>query len=578
MYAHPRPVTLRFGEFELDLAAFSLRRRGRAVRVERKPLDVLVLLVERRGQLVTRTEIAHRLWGPDVFVDIDSALNSVIRKVRQALRDSVEAPTFVETVTGRGYRFIASVDEGVAPGHPILLAVLPFVYLGGSAERDYIADGFTDEAIAALGQLDPSRLRVIGRTSVMRYKVGTISLAAIGEELGVTHVLEGSIRAEGSRCRVTTTLIRLPEQTQLWSGSYDSQPSDMLEFQRSLCAALADQIRLRLDPGRLAALERRRSPHADAYDLYLQGRHLWNRLTPETSRRAVECYRRATELDGGFALAWSGLADAYAASPITGDVPPLMVWPRAKEAVARALSATPSLAESQTSAGLLHYWLNWDWPAAESAYRAAIDLDPGYVLAPRMLGVALAYMGRHDEARTAMRRARELDPLYAMHQALSAHVALLARAYEEGLQFARHAMVIDPHFWIGYFQFAQLCERVGRHDDALEALVTGERFNGNSKMLSLRGYIYARQGRVGEARQVLQTLAAIGQERYVPPYASALVHMGLDEIDVAFEWLDRAVAARDVHLIFVPVDPKWDHLRLDARLRDLLRRCGFGPM
>lgn len=573
------PSTLRFGDFEIDRAAFLLRHRGRAVRIERRPMELLLLLLERRGTLVTRAEIAGRLWGPDVFVDQDIALNTAVKKLRQALHDSVGAPAFIETVTGKGYRFVAPVQEVAPEGRPAILAVLPFANVGGQAAHDYIADGFTDEAIAALGQIDPGRLRVIGRTSVMRFKGAATSLRAIGEELGASHILESSIRAEASRWRITATLIRLPEQTPLWSASYDSEPTHMLDFQRALCAAIAEQIRVRLDPGRLRALERRQSLDAEAYDLYLRGRHFWNQLTPETSRRAIECYTRAATLDAKFALAWSGLADAHAAAPITADAPTPAVWPRAREAVARAVAAAPDLSEVQTSVGFVNYWLNWDWPAAEAAYRRAIDLDPGYPLAPRMLGIVLAYLGRHAEALASMRRARELDPLYAMHHALSAHVALLAGAYHDGLQFARQAIAIDPGFWIGYFQFAQLQERTGEYDEALNALATGERSNGNSKMLSLRGYILARLGRREQARQVLATLEAIARERYVPPYSMALIHLGLGEPDLVFEWLARALEVRDVHLIFLPVDPKWDPLRDDGRFRDLVARCGFpaGP-
>lgn len=566
---------LRFGECELDLAAFALRRRGRVVRIERRPLELLILLVGRRGELVTRADIAGRLWDPDVFVDQDIALNTAIKKVRRALGDPAEAPRFIETVTGKGYRFIAHVEEVVSSRRPLVLAVLPFVNLGGRAEHDYIADGFTDEAIAALGQIEPSRLRVIGRTSAMRYKGATTSLRVVGEELGASYILEGAIRADGDRWRVTTALVQLPEQTQLWSAAYDSEVMHMLEFQRALCTAVAEQVRVRIDASRLASLDRRRSLDADAFDLYLRGRHFWNQLTPETSRRAIECYTRATVLDPTFGLAWSGTADAYAAAPITGDVPSMAVWSKARDAARRASKTAPDLAESHTSIGSVHYWLEWDWPQAEAAYRRAIALDAGYALAPRMLGVVLSHMGRHDEAALFLRRARELDPLYAMHHALSAQAALLARRYDDGLQFARQAIVIDSRFWVGHFQLAQVQVQLGDFAAALDALAAAERFNNNTKMLALRGYIHGRDGRPDEARQVCAALSAIAQERYVPPYATALVALGLGDTAMVFEWLEQALAARDVHLVFLPVDPKWDPLRTDARFLDLLGRCGF---
>ena len=569
---------LRFGDFELDPLKYELRRRGRPVRMERRPMDLLMMLVERPGQLVSRADIANRLWGPDVFVDIDVAVNTAIRKVRQALNDSPETPAFVETVARKGYRFVSHVETQPIPRQPtasVMIAVLPFANFGAGSEREYIADGFTEEAIAAIGQIDPARVCVVGRTSVMRYKGTNMPLTAIGRELGASHLIESSMRAEGDRWRITCKLIRVFDQVQLWSMSYDAEPSSMLEFQRELCRAVAEQIRLQVSPTRMATLEHRRSRNVEAYDLYFRGRHFWNQLTPATSRRAVECYTRATELDPEFALAWSGLADAYSASPINSDVPPRSVWARAKEAGERAVSTGSDLAETHTSLGLVNYFLNWDWPAAEAAYSRAIALDSSYALAHRMLSVVLTFMGRHDEAGSGMRRARELDPFYPMHHALSAQTAFLAGDYRAGAEFGRQATILGPEFWIGYLQLAQVLERTGHDDLALEALKTGERFNSNSKMLSLRGYILAKLGRESEARELLRTLEEIGRERYVPPCALSLVHLGLGERDSAYAWLERAHEVHDVHLIFLPVDPKWDALRAEGRFRGLMKRCGF---
>lgn len=222
-----RPPTVRFDEFVLDTSNCDLRRRGRTVRLERKPMDLLILLATRPGQLVLRSEIVDRLWGSGVFVDTDLAVNTAIGKVRRALHDSAEAPRFIETVPGRGYRFISEVDvaEPAGSSRAVTLAVLPFANLGAGPERDYVADGFTEEAIAALGRIDPGRLRVISRSSVERFRRSDRPLAEIGRELDATHVLESSMRAEGERYRITCRLVELPEAIQLWSMSYDSEPS-----------------------------------------------------------------------------------------------------------------------------------------------------------------------------------------------------------------------------------------------------------------------------------------------------------------------------------------------------------------
>lgn len=580
------PPALRFGEFDLDVMSYRLTRGGDPIRLERRPMDLLILLVERRGQLVPRADIIERLWGAGVFVDAETGLNTAIRKVRQALGDTPDAPTFIETVPARGYRFIAEVvATGAEPAAPpaataaLTLAVLPFENLTALAEHEYLADAFTEEATIALGQIDPEHLSVIGRTSAMAYKRAARSLAEIGRELHATHLVEGSIRADDRRWRITATLIRVADQVQIWSASFDSEPSSMLEFQRELSTAIAEQVRLRLSPDRLTALERRRSKNPDAYDLYLRGRYCWNQFTPATNRRAVEYYARATEHDPDYALAWSGLADAFSGSPINADAPTFDVSPRARDAAARAIASDPDLAESQASLALVKYWLDWDWPAAEVALRRAIALDPSYAFAHRMLGIVLGSAGRHAEARIAIRRARELDPLQAMNHALSAHVALLARDHSTGLQLARQAIAIGPQFWIGHYQLAWAYERLGEPELALGALKDAEASSaGNSKMISLRGYILATQQRTAEAAEVLNTLKAISRERYVPPYAIALIHAGLGQQDRALEWLNRAYKVRDVHLVWLPMDSKWDPLRDSQDFVALIERCGFdGP-
>jgi len=572
--------TFRFRDFELDVAAYELRRHGRPVRLERRGMDLLILFVERRRQLVTRGDIIDRLWGKEVFVDVETGVNTVISKIRQVLHDSPTGAAFVETVAGKGYRFIADVEvvRAVSPRRPasVILAVLPFENLAGDPDLDYLADGFTEEATTALGQLDPDHLRVIGRTSLNAYKRTTKSLADIGRELGATHLVEGSMRAEQSHWRITSKLIRMPDQVQIWSASFDREPSSMLTFQRELGTAIAEQIRIRLSPDRLAALAKRHTGNPEAYDFYLRGRHFWNQLTPATNKRALECYERAIELDSNYALAWSGIADASLASSINSDVAPLQMAPRVREAASRAVAAAPALAEAHTSLGYVNFFLEWDWAAAESALRRAIAIDPGYTLAFRLLGHVLSQSGRHTEAEAAMGCARELDPLYAMNHAMSSQVAFQARDYAAAAEHARRTISVDPDFWIGYVALGQAYEQLGEAELALDALASAARLSrGNSKAVSFQGYILAKLRRLDEARDVLSTLEGLSRERYVPAYAIALVHAGLGERDAVFLWLNRAYDARDVHLIFLPVDSKWDRFRSDRRFKTLVSRCGF---
>jgi TolB-like protein len=281
----PSHTTLRFGPFELDLAAYTLRRRGRVVRLERRPMDLLILLVKQSGHLVSRRNIEQQLWRDGVFGDVEMGINTAILKVRRALHDSPRKPVFIETVPGKGYRFVgeALVIDGDQSVSRLRLAVLPFEDLAGDPECEHIADGLTEEVIAMLGQLGADGLDVIGRTSVMAYKQTTKSLAEIGRELDAAYLVESSLRAYDGKFRITSRLIHAPDQIQLWSASYERQPNSLLEFQRELSWAIAEQIHPQLSPGRLRRLSHRQTRDSEAYDLYLRGRHLWNQLSPPTT-------------------------------------------------------------------------------------------------------------------------------------------------------------------------------------------------------------------------------------------------------------------------------------------------------
>lgn len=624
--------TFRFGDFVVDVAAYELRRNGRRVRLERQPMDLLILLVGRRGQLVSRSDIVGALWAKDVFVDVENGVNTAIRKLRQALRDAPDSPTFIETVPGKGYRFIAAVsvvpEAGssrptatvAAPAVPepvigerpsgrrgsvrlvlgalglaaltgallwawkrpaesathVTIAVLPFDNLNGDPQTDYLANGLTEDTIVSLGRIDPEHLSVIGRTSMIAYRGTTKSLAEIGRELGSDYLVESSLRTESSRLRITARLIRVRDQVQIWSESFDRTTSSILGVQQEISSAIAEQVRTRLTPDRQRSFARRHTQNAEAYDLFLRGRHFLDRRTPDAMPQAIEFFRRATAADPAYALAWANLAMAYGSSPLNSDVDPRQVAPHVREAARLAVAADPDLAEAQHALGQVDWAFEWDWPAAEAAFRRATELDPSYSLVHLVLAHLLSQTGRHAEAEPLTRRARELDPLDPLSYALSSQVAFQARDHAGALQHANRAIALDQEFWIGHQMRGQALEALGDHDLALTALATAARLSDrNSKPISLTGYIFGRSGRAAEARELLGALELASRQRYVPPYAFALVHAGLGDADAAFEWLDRAYAARDVHLMFLTVDGKWDRYRDDPRFGDLLARCGF---
>ena len=511
--------TVRFLDFVLDVAAYELRRNGHRVRLERQPMDLLILLVARRGQLVSRSEIVDTLWGKDVFVDVENGVNTAIRKLRQVLRDAPDTPAFIETVPGKGYRFIAAVEAlpdapaslpppVAAPlsatatqtstsgteqasaepavkidnagtlertGWPRLrvrlvaaaltavtlagallwqtrpsdsrarltIAVLPFDNLSGDPETEYLASGLTEDTIVSLGRIDPERISVIGRTSMIAYKGTTKSLAEIGRELGTDYLVESSLRTESSQLRITAKLIRVRDQVQIWSDSFDRNTSSILGLQQQISTAIAEQVRTRLSPQRQQALARRHTQNADAYDSLLRGRYFLNQRTPEAMPRAIDAFERATSADPDYALGWASLAMAYGTSPINSDVDPRSVFPHARQAALRAVGANPEVAEAQHALGHVKWAFEWDWPAAEAAFRRAIELDPSYSLVQLILAHLLSQTGRHSEAEPLMRRARELDPLNPLSYALSSQVAFQARDYTGALQHANRAIALD---------------------------------------------------------------------------------------------------------------------------------------
>ena len=618
--------TLRFLDFELDVAAYELRHAGRRVRLEKRPMDLLIFMVARPGLLVTRTEIVKALWGDDVFIEVDTAVNTVVRKIRQALRDSSDAPRFIETVAGKGYRFIAPVEvpaslveipepagtltERAAPvraapgrrrgllaiaaliaatalgvlawrsAHPrpthVRLAVLPFEVSAVDRSREYLGDALHEETIAALGQVDPARIEVITRRSMLQYRDKARPLAQIAQELGVQYFVESSIHLEDARIRVLARLIRAEGGKEIWRRTYDNEPRSMLDFQRALSVKIAEEIRHSLAPDRLDALARRHSANAEAFQLYLQGLAAWNQLTPQTTERAIGFYMQATQRDPAYALPWAGLALAFAGAPINADADPLQTGPQARRTAGRAMASDPLLAEAQTADGAVKFWFDWDWTGAEAMFKKAVATDPNYAFGRRMVGIALAHQGRHDEARDSMRQLLRLEPAYEMNWALRAQVAFLAREYAEAIEFAQQASVIERDFWIADYQLAMAYEQANKHDLALQVL---ERHQAsprpNSKVLSLRGYVLGKSGRSAEARAVLATLEAASRARYIPPYARALVHAGLGDQAAALDWLEKAIDVRDVHLIAIPTDPKWDPLRRHPRFAAILKRCGF---
>ena len=574
-------MVLKFDRFELDSAAYQLRRRGTPVRLERLPMELLLLLVERRGALVTREEIASQLWAPNLFHDLGNGIHTAVRKVRQALNDSAERPAFLQTVPGKGYRFVAPVTivtdrPPSSADQSIAVAVLPFENLTGDASQEYLSDGLTEETIAALGNLAPERLTVIARTSVMRYKRTRKTVGEIANELGVDYLLESTFRRDERAVRITSRLVRARDQAQVWSGNYDRDWRSVLQLQEELGKAIAQHVEFRFTAERSISHARRTTADPDAYDLYLRGKHYWNQIRPTALRRAIECFEAAVSKDPSFALAWSGLADTYAVLPVTSDGDPVEFWSKARHAADEAMRLQGKLAESYASSGAVSFWLDWDWSRAEQELRGAVLLNPSCVSGYRYLAHVLSNSGRHSEALAVMANACRVDPLSPALHAISGQLFFQARRFEEAEDRARYSLALNTDFWLAHLILGKVCEQTHRAAAALTEFDTAFRLSeGNTEALSLKGYTMAQMGRRTEAEQVMRTLLETARTRFVPPYNVALLCAGLGDSGTAYEWLEKARLIRDVHMVFLTVEPKWDTFRRQPSFQSLMQHCGL---
>jgi TolB-like protein/Tfp pilus assembly protein PilF len=550
--------------------------------MERIPMDLLILLVRENGRLVSRDEIIERLWGKGIFFDTDNSINTAIRKIRRALGEDPAKPRYIETVQGKGYRFKNRTDHATGITPPleelerprIMLAVLPFENLSGDPGQEYFSDGLTEETIMRLGKMSPQRLGVIARTSSMAYKRTDKSVFQIGRELGVDYVLEGSVRREADRMRVTAQLIRVRDQTHLWAENFDRPPQSILDIHGEVGAAIAAHVQLELTPEGERHLRSQRSVNPEAYDHYLHGRYHWARLTPPELLKATAYFRKATQCDPEYALAYSGLADTLSAA-ITSEIPPKEVFPEAKAAIARALALDPESAEAHNSDATIKFWFDWDFDGAEAAARKAISLNANYFLAHLYLAHVLSNVGRHDEALQTIQQARVLDPFSLITNTMYGQFLYHAGQLPACIQQFRVTLDMEGRFWIAHICLAKAYQQQGMYSEALAACAAAWEFSGgNSEALSLAGYVHAVSGEKANAEAKIQQLLEQKAKRYVPAYSLALVFAGLGETETALQWLEQAFEDRDVHMPFL-LDHKWKGLRSDEHFRQILLRVGF---
>jgi len=610
--------SVRFGVFEIDLRAGEVRKQGMRVKLQEKPFQVLALLLERPGEVVTREELQKKLWPEDTFVDFDHSMNTAVNKLREALGDSAESPRFIETLPKRGYRLIAPVQAagqaavssaaptpqprsamlGVAaalivvlvlaywgwtrwgqratpPEGRIMLAVLPFHNVGGDPEQEYFSDGLTEEMISQLGRLHPERLRVIASTSAMHYKKTTKRVDQIGQELGVDYVLEGSVRRGGERVRITAQLVQVSDQTEVWSDSYESSEGDVLALQTEVARAIAQQIQLKLTPQEQARLAASRPINPKAHEAYLLGRHFWGKRSDEGLRKAIQSFEQAIAQDPNYAPAYSGLADANFSSSFWGLVPASEGMPKGAAAARKAVELDETLAEAHGSMAFAKMWEN-DWPGAEAQYKRMIELNPGYAQGRIWHGDFLTSQGRTDEAVQEMRRALELDPLSLMVNNATGWHLYLARRYDEAIAQFKKALELDANFALAHYDLGRVYEQKGMYEQALAEFQKAASLSPETPyILAGLGYGYGRMGRRREAEKVLEDLKALSKRRPVGSLNLAIVHLGLGDKNRALDELEKAVTERDGWLRYLKADPIYDPLRSEPRFQALMAQWRF---
>jgi TolB-like protein/DNA-binding winged helix-turn-helix (wHTH) protein/Tfp pilus assembly protein PilF len=613
---------IRFGIFEVDLESGELRRRGAKVRLQGQPLQALLMLLERPGEVTKREELQKRLWPTDTFGDFDRGLNKAIHRLREALGDDAENPRFIETLPQLGYRFLGQVEtapagpaspppaSGTRPGSsgirrlmqrrsvlaiagglitvPLLslgyrlvrfpsrriesIAVLPLEDLSGDPAQEYFSEGLTDELIGEIARI--SSLRVISRTSVMQYKGGARkSLPEIARELNVDAILEGTVVQSGQQVRITAQLIRAHDDRHLWSERYQGNLADILSLQSQVARTVAREIQIKLTPREQTSLARTRPVDPEAYQAFLMGNFFLHRGMPGVNK-SIDFFTEAIKRDPSHAESHAGLAQALCYAGIFGFQPSAEAFLAARVATLKALALDDSNASAHNVLAEVKKGYDWDLAGAVKEYRLALQLNPSHQLARAWYAECLARMGRYDEALAESERALVLDPVSPFSLNGRAMLFFRARRYDEAIRASQQALELEPArvnvLWWQGLSYA------GNRDfpKAIACLTKAIGMEDGPVFRGLLGHVYGRAGERTKALGILEELAAMSKRRYVSPMDFAVVYAGLGDADLTFQWLEKAYRERATRIHELP-SMYFDSIRLDPRYADLQRRAGL---
>ena len=636
--AAPVSRVLRFDNFELDLRAGELRKGGVKLRLQGQPIQVLAALLNSAGALVTREELRAQVWPAETFVDFDHGLHNAIARLRETLGDSAGTPRYIETLPRRGYRFIGTVER-IGPAEPLpaapnapspspsleapvvpvrsrsrtvvitallmtaalaailvlipalshraaatplvrSIAVLPLANFSGDPAQEYFVDGMTDELITDLAKI--GALRVISRTSVMRYKGTKKGLPEIARELNVDGIVEGSVMRSGQRVRITAQLLYGPTDKHLWADTYDRDLGDVLTLQSDVARAIAQQVRAQLTPQQQARLGARRPVNPEAYDSYLKGRYyLSNQFTMAQPLNMAKTYfEEAARKDSGFAQAYAGLADAYLYLAMFRQMSPESAYRSAEEADRQALALDDGIGETYDTLGVLSWRYSWDWDATEREFNQAIALAPSYICAHEDRAEYLAFRGRRSEAEAEMVKIRAFDTSFSS-TLTDIGVDYQLRDFDRLLEASQRGVALNPNEWLEHFYLGVGYEGTGKQlESVAEYQKAVELSGGDQDATAALAHAYAGVGRRSETQKILRdALRDLEQESTkvkVSPYLIATLYAALGDKDTAFRFLERAYREKSLDLSWhLNADLRIDNLRSDPRYQSLLSRVGL---
>ncbi|WP_430227188.1 winged helix-turn-helix domain-containing protein [Paraburkholderia tropica] len=582
---------IRFADFELDVERYQLRREGEAVRLERLPMDLLILLASRHGELISRADIVERLWHGNPYRDTENGINTAIRKIRIALADDPLKPRHLVTVKGKGYRLDGARFASAPPNEPaaraaVRVLVLPFANLTGDGREECLCSALADEISATLGALGADRLRMIARTTAARYRDTAKSIGEIARELKLDYVLEGSLTRDARRARILARLIRCADEVQIWSRAHEPVSPRALDLPKEVAAAIVDDLASTLSDQQRSLLARRLPVDPAAHDAYVRGRYFWYRrvhfdaafcahhnIDGEDFSRSRAYFEAAIERDPNYALGYAGLSNYYGSTVVHGLYAPEDGWPLARALAHNALELDPDLPEAHHALAAVRYFFEWDWPRAEAGLKEALKRNPSYPEAHRLYARLLLAAGRRAEGDAALERAEKIDPL--AFQGSRAFGMVLA---------GKHAEVASEYLSPGHREHAPLVYQVlatafevKKHyaqavDATEEALV---RCDQHARAAAIRAQWEA-GGYDAVLHWYLDDLLERRRCQYTSPLLLAELYARLAQPEPMYHWLDAALAERSSRLCELRSNPWFAPYRPGGRMRLIEKHIGGG--